>query len=114
MPILRHVAFAAILTSVTVQPTLAQTCNLTIGGSRILDDEACTVSRGKSGTRITVGSGGTIALRRSRLSLSLPNEPVRFQRGKRRGPTSYGRVTSYSNDGKTCSFNQKLVLCIEQ
>lgn len=113
MSMFRSAATALLLSGLAGGPALAATCNLTVLGTSVLDDEACAVSTGRGVTRIAVGTGGTILIRRQILRVALPGNRTA---GRRRhgGATSYGQViTSGDADDKTCYFNQRAVLCVE-
>ena len=113
MSISRSAAVAVLFTGLASSPALAATCNLTVLGTSILDDEACTVATGRGLTRIAVGAGGTIVIRRQTMRVALAGDGPAGRRRHARA-TSYGEViTSGDADDKTCYFNQRAVLCIE-
>lgn len=113
MPTMRTAALAVALAGLACGPALAATCNLTVLGTSVLDDEACAVSTARGVTTVSVGTGGTIRIRRSIMSARLPGAAPSGRRS-RSGTTSFGQVvTSSEADDKTCYFNQKAVLCVE-
>ena len=113
MPMIRSIALAVALAGPACGPALAATCSLTVLGTSVLDDEACAVGTAGGVTTVSVGTGGTIRIRRSLMSASLPGGGTPPGR-RRAGTTSFGRVvTSSEGDDKTCYFNQKAVLCVE-
>ena len=93
-------------------PALAATCNLTIVGASVLDDASCAVTRGRGFTEVQAEGGATIDVRRSVMSARLPGH---LPTGRsRQGSTRFGQVvTSVDPDGKTCFFNYKAVLCVQ-
>ena len=113
MSTFRTAATALLLSGLAGGPALAATCNLTVLGTSVLDDEACTVSTGRGVTRIAVGTGGTILIRRQTMRVAFPADGTAGPRRHGRS-TSYGQViTSGDSDDKTCYFNQRAVLCVE-
>ena len=113
MSISRSAAIAVMFAGLACSPALAATCNLTVLGTSVLDDEACTVVTGRGLTRITVGNGGTVVIRRQTMRVALARDGLAGRRRHVR-PTSYGEViTSGESDDKTCYFNQRAVLCVE-
>ena len=114
MTTIRRAAIAVLFAGMSCSPVLAATCNLTVLGSSVLDDAACTVGTGRSLTRIAVGTGGTILIRRRTLRVALPGDDLSGRRRRRPATVSYGEVvTSGEADDKICYFNQRAVLCIE-
>ena len=113
MTTFRRAAIAVLFAGVSCSPVLAATCNLTVLGSSVLDDAACTVSPGRNVTQIAVGTGGTILIRRQTMRVALPGDGLS---GRRHPATiSYGQVIrSNDSDDKTCYFNQRAVLCVER
>ena len=113
MTIFCRAAIAVLFAGLSCSPALATTCNLTVLGSSVLDDAACTVSTGRNLTQIAVSTGGTILIRRQTMRVALPGDGLA---GRRRHPAtiSYGQViTSGAPDDKICYFNQRAVLCVE-
>jgi hypothetical protein len=112
MPTIRSAALAIALAGLA-GPSLAATCTMTVQGTTVIDDEACTVATARGVTRVSVGTGGTVLVRRSIMSARLPGV-VPPTRRSRQGFTNYGQVvTSSEADDKTCFFNQEAVLCVE-
>ena len=61
-----------------------------------------------------VEGGGRIDIRRSVMSARLGGDQLSTGR-KRQAATSFGQiVVSVDSDNKTCFFNYKSVLCVEQ
>lgn len=115
MPAIRRFAFAVLLTATVAQPAVAETCNLTLHGSQILDDSGCTVSNSRGAVTINTDDGSTIAVRNSVLYGNFADvssaTSFRYRHPRLR---AFGLVIkSDSNDEKTCYFSQKLVLCID-
>ncbi|RYB07101.1 hypothetical protein [Lichenibacterium ramalinae] len=112
MPTIRSAALAIVLSGLA-GPALAATCNMTVLGTTVLDDVACTVASARGVTTVSVGAGGTVLVRRSVMSARLPGVMAPTRRS-RSGFTNYGQVvTSSEVDDKTCFFNQTAVLCVE-
>lgn len=112
---LRHAAMALIL-AIAAGPAFAETCNLTVTGRTVLDDEPCTVSTRGGAVVVRQGNIAIISIRRSILRTRLLADRISLATGrKRRGLRSFGLVVkSDSQNDKVCYFNQKATLCIEQ
>lgn len=114
MPMIRSAALALAPLLWACGPAPAATCNMTVLGTSVLDDAACTVATARGVTRISVGTGATLLIRRSVLRARLPE--VEGPAGRPARLVSYGRVVTSGadeSDDKTCYFNQKAVLCVE-
>ncbi len=113
MRIVRSAALTILLVATGGGPALAATCNMTIVGAGVLDDATCAVTRGRGFTEVQAEGGATIDIRRSVMSARLPG---RQSTGRRhQASTLFGQVvTSIHPDGKTCFFNYKAVLCVEE
>ncbi len=95
-------------------PALAATCNMTVVGANVLDDASCTLTRGRGLAEVQVEGGGTIDIRRSIMSTRFVGNQLSTGR-KRQASTLFGQVvTSVDSDNKTCFFNYKAVLCVEE
>ena len=113
MRTLRSVALTLLLFSACGGPAFAASCNLTIVGASVLDDASCTLTRGRGITEVQAEGGATIDIRRSIMSARLPGSLSAERRHE--ASTRFGQVvTSIDLDGKTCFFNYKAVLCIEE
>ena len=109
----RSAALTILLFCACGGPALAATCNLTIVGASVLDDASCAVTRGRGFTEVQDEGGATIDIRRSIMSARLPGSLSAERRHQ--ASTRFGQVvTSIDPDGKTCFFNYKAVLCIEE
>ena len=87
---------------------------MTVVGADILDDASCTLTRGRGLTQVQVEGGGTIDVRRSIMSTRFIADQLSTGR-KRQASTLFGQVvTSVDQDHKTCFFNYKAVLCVEE
>ena len=109
----RSVALALMLIGLTGAPALAATCNLTVEGAHILDDEDCTVSGGRGSTSITVGTYGTIIVRESAMSVRIAGQQSPNRRNRRRYVSLGQVVASDNSNDRMCYFGQKAVLCVE-
>ena len=108
----RSAALLVLSIGLTGSPAVAATCNLTVQGAHVIDDETCTVTSAKGTTRVAVEDGSTIEIRRSILRARLAGD--RSFAGHRRGATSYGQVvTADRPNDRICYFGQVAVLCVE-
>ena len=109
----RSAALTILLFSACDGPARAATCNMTIVGASVLDDASCAVTRGRGLTEVQAEGGATINIRRSIMSARLPGDPATG--GRHQASTRFGEVvTSIDPSGKTCFFNYKAVLCVEE
>ena len=116
MPTTRYAVLAIMLAATAAQPALAGTCNFTVNGRLMLDDEPCTANNRGGVLRIEAGNAGTIVIRRSILSAGIADDtfPLRHN-AKRNELKSFGLVVkSDGNDDKVCYFHQKATLCMER
>lgn len=113
---MRNIALALALTTITAQPAFAETCNLTVLGRQVLDDEPCTVSTRGRAVEILQEGAVSMIVRGSVLQTNLAGaEDLALRHRRRRGFTSLGQVVkSNTNDDKVCYFNQRATLCIER
>lgn len=113
---IRSLALALALGAVAAQPALAETCNLTVLGRKVLDDEPCMVRAHGRTVEIVQDGGVSAIVRRSVLRINLAGaEDLTPRHRKRRGFRSFGLVVkSDTRDDKVCYFNQKATLCIER
>ena len=114
MRTIRNTGLTILLSGALSGPALAATCTMTVVGADILDDASCTLTRGRGLTQVQVEGGGTIDVRRSIMSTRFIADQLSTGR-KRQASTSFGQVvTSVDQDHKTCFFNYKAVLCVEE
>lgn len=113
MPTPRSIALALLLAPAAAAPAAAATCNLTVLGAHVIDDEPCTATRGRGVTRVAVGGGDAIVIRGSTMSGRLLGRPP--VQGRPIGPrAALGTVVrSSDSDDRTCWFGQKATLCLE-
>lgn len=114
MRTIRNTVLTILLFGALSGPALAATCNMTVVGANVLDDASCTLTRGRGLTEVQVESGGTIDIRRSIMRSRLVGDQLSSGR-KRQASTLFGQVvTSVDPANKTCFFNYKVVLCVEE
>ena len=107
-------ALALSLSGCALETAAAGTCNVTVQGAKILDDEPCTIRDHGNLLAIGQGTAGRIVVRGSVLRASLPGLGLPRLRGARRsGLRSFGVVVRSNSDDKLCFFNQKITVCVE-
>lgn len=113
---IRTVALALAIGATAAQPAFAETCNLTVLGRQVLDDEPCSVRTHGRAVEVIQGNAVSMIVRGSVLRTNLADaEDLAPRHRRRRGFTSLGLVVkSDTSDDKVCYFNQKATLCIDR
>ena len=108
-------ALPLLLSALALEAAAAGTCNVTVQGAKIVDDEPCTIRDHGNLLAIDQGAAGRIVVRSSILRASFTGQGLPRLRGSRRsGLTSYGVVVRSSSDDKLCFFNQKITVCVDR
>lgn len=108
-------ALALILSSVALDTAAAGTCNVTVQGAKIVDDEPCTIRNHGNLLAIDRGAAGRIVVRGSVLRANFTGQGTPRVRGAgRSGLISFGVVVRSTSDDKLCFFNQKITACVDR
>ena len=112
----RHGVLTILVMAAAVHPAFAETCNLTIQGRKILDDESCTVGHRAGVLTLRQENGGTVVVRRSTLLTDVaPIGSRKVRNSGRSGLRSLGLIVKSDNlVEKVCFFNQNATFCVER